>query len=333
MTKVITKKDLAAWLNHLLSEYVLIAPVETEGVLLFQPVSRIEEIVFNFDNTALSPKGWFFPITATLFTVERRDGRTSVIPAQVEEKAVFFGLHPCDAQGINILDKPFLSAPEDAFYRQRRSHAILVGLSCQKPCPECFCTSLGSAPNDPSKLDILLTEVGESYIVQIVTEKGRSLLDKASLQDRELGVPSPPPLVSVPVEGIVEAMRRVFDHPYWGRVADRCIHCNICAYVCPVCYCFDIRDFTDSGKTERVRTWESCQSPGFTRIAGGYDPRPTKGARMRQRFYHKLLYMPEQFGIMGCTGCGRCVRSCPVNIDIREIISDVQKLGAQGVRR
>ncbi|MBL7119452.1 MAG: 4Fe-4S binding protein, partial [Dehalococcoidia bacterium] len=28
-------------------------------------------------------------------------------------------------------------------------------------------------------------------------------------------------------------------------------------------------------------------------------------------------------------GCGRCVRACPVNIDIREIIQDVQKLGVK----
>ena len=82
-------------------------------------------------------------------------------------------------------------------------------------------------------------------------------------------------------------------------------------------------------KIERVRSWESCQSPGFTRIAGGYNPRSTKGSRLRQRFAHKLLYFPEQFGALGCVGCGRCVRACPVNIDIREIIQDVQQLGVK----
>ncbi|MHB8085663.1 MAG: 4Fe-4S dicluster domain-containing protein, partial [Dehalococcoidia bacterium] len=130
----------------------------------------------------------------------------------------------------------------------------------------------------------------------------------------------------VPVEGVSEMMRRNFDSPYWDRVADRCIHCNICSYVCPCCYCFDIRDYTGKDKIDRVRSWESCQSAGFTRIAGGHDPRPTKGARLRQRWYHKLLYYPTLFGDIKCTGCGRCVRSCPVNIDIREIITDVQKL-------
>jgi predicted aldo/keto reductase-like oxidoreductase len=49
---------------------------------------------------------------------------------------------------------------------------------------------------------------------------------------------------------------------------------------------------------------------------------------MRQRFSHKLLYFPEQFGPLHCVGCGRCVRACPVNIDIREIMQDVQRMGA-----
>jgi len=126
-------------------------------------------------------------------------------------------------------------------------------------------------------------------------------------------------------------MRQAFDSPYWSRLADRCVHCNLCAYVCPTCYCFDIRDYESKGKIERVRSWESCQSPGFTRQAGGYNPRASKEARLRQRFYHKLLYFPEDFGAIACVGCGRCVQVCPVNIDIREVISDIQKIGGRNV--
>jgi Fe-S oxidoreductase len=127
--------------------------------------------------------------------------------------------------------------------------------------------------------------------------------------------------------------KSTFDDVYWERLADRCIHCNLCAYVCPCCYCFDIRDYALKGRVERVRSWESCQAAGFARLAGGYDPRPSKGAKLRQRFYHKFLYYPTQFkGQVKCTGCGRCVRACPVNIDIREIVSDMQKIGAKVAR-
>lgn len=327
MTQIISRKDLLTWLGQLIKDHTLIAPTSTAELTLFQPITQVEEVVLDFDYTVLSPKGWFFPATETLFAVERKNGQTELIPADIEPETVIFGLHPCDAKGIALLDKTFLEAPADTIYQQHRDKTTLVGLSCRKTCPECFCTSLGGAPDDPSHLDILLTELEDGYIVQAVTGKGKALLAGASVKQSEMMPSPPPPVPEVPAEGLAEAMQRGFDDPYWSLLADRCIHCNLCAYVCPTCYCFDVRDCVDKGKVQRVRTWESCQSPGFTKIAGGYNPRSTKGARLRQRFYHKLLYFPKEFGSVSCVGCGRCVRICPVNIDIREVIAGIQKLG------
>ncbi len=329
MTQVISKKNLLSWLGRLVEEKVLIAPMNVEDVLLFQKIARAEDVVLDFDNTALSPKEWFFPPSEALFRVERKDGETELIPAGVDQEAVIFGLRPCDAKGIALMDKPYLDEPMDTLYKEKRDKTTLIGLACSRACAECFCTSMGSAPNDSSNLDILLTEIEDGYIIEAITEKGRALLPADLVEESEATPPPPPSVPSVPAEGLVEVVGRVFDAPYWSRLADRCLHCNICAYVCPTCYCFDIRDYVDKGKIERVRSWESCQSPGFTRIAGGYDPRPTKEARLRQRFYHKMLYFPQKYSEIACVGCGRCVRACPVNIDIREIISEIQKLGAK----
>lgn len=60
--------------------------------------------------------------------------------------------------------------------------------------------------------------------------------------------------------------------------------------------------------------------PNFTIHTTGHNPRGTKLMRVRQRFMHKLKYHQSKYdkGIM-CVGCGRCVTSCPVNIDIREV--------------
>ncbi len=109
-------------------------------------------------------------------------------------------------------------------------------------------------------------------------------------------------------------------------MSERCLSCRICAYVCPTCRCFDVRDESvpsDNGHDtyERIRCWDSCAGEAYRRIAGGHNPRAAKGDRLRNRFFCKFYYYPEQYGPTACTGCGRCVDSCPVNIDITEILS------------
>jgi ferredoxin len=329
MTKVLGKKEIESWLSKIAQERALIAPRRVGDLTLFQPVQSVDEIAFDYGNTDLSPKEFFFPRTETLFTAEHKDGDIELTPGVVEQETVIFGIRPCDARGIAMLDKPYLEDPADAMWAQHRDKTTMIGLACTEPAPQCFCSSMGSAPNDPSSVDVMLTRAGEDYVVEAVTEKGERLLQGAELKDADVSTSVPSSDAGIPAEGIVEAMQKAFEHIYWGRLADRCLHCNVCSYVCPTCYCFDIRDRTDQGKIERQRTWESCQSKGFTRIAGGHDPRAAKGPRLRQRFCHKLLYFPQQFGPVACVGCGRCVVSCPVNIDIREIMSDIQKLGVE----
>ncbi len=325
-----SEKSLTAWLNHLMLDRTVLAPVRgTNDLVYFQSIASSEAVSVGSQNAALSPKDWFFPRSEAIMSFVTKDGKTQVIPATMEKDAVIFGVRPCDARAISLIDRPFRAEPVDALYQERRNRTTLVGIACVTVCQECFCTSMGSGPFDAKALDIMLTPVDSGFAVEVVTDKGKRLLEKAIVQDRELTLPKPPEVKTVPSAGVTEAMRRIFNNVYWDRVADRCIHCNICSFVCPCCYCFDVRDYKGKDKIERVRSWESCESALFTRAAGGHNPRPSKGARMRQRFAHKLLYFPDIFGELKCTGCGRCVKNCPVNIDIREIIHDVQKLARE----
>lgn len=214
MMQVLAKDSLLVCLEQLSKERCLIAPMHVDSLTLFSAVSNVEDIVLDFDNTMLSPKEWFFPTTETLFTLERRDGTSELVSAAVGRESIIFGIRPCDALGLTILDKPFLADPTDATYRQHRNMTTLIGIACAKASPECFCTSMGTAPDDPSHMDIMLTRVNEGYAVKAVTERGKALLASASVRELEVALTALPSLAKVPADGVSQVMKRVFESPY-----------------------------------------------------------------------------------------------------------------------
>ena len=61
----------------------------------------------------------------------------------------------------------------------------------------------------------------------------------------------------------------------------------------------------------------------FTKMSAG-QPRLTQKERFRQRFMHKLVYYPENNGgLYSCVGCGRCVKKCPISMNIVKVMKTV----------
>jgi ferredoxin len=80
---------------------------------------------------------------------------------------------------------------------------------------------------------------------------------------------------------------------------------------------------------KRLRTWDTCMSFEFTLEGSGHNPRPTKAHRLRNRMGHKFAYYPELHeGLIACCGCGRCIKSCPVSLDIRAVVQAAQNHNA-----
>jgi sulfhydrogenase subunit beta (sulfur reductase) len=330
--KATIRKDLFAWLTQLMEEYTVIAPTVVEGNVLYKRVTSTDEIAFDFTRTDMSPKEHFFPNTQAILSITKGHGETSLAEPPLEREQVIFGMRPCDARGLKVLDALLLDhEPADAYYAERRGKTTLIGLACPEMWPGCFCTSLDGAPDEAGDVDVMLTEAGDSYLVQVVTKKGEKLSDGLALSEASQKRPqSRLSSESVPVPS-QEVWRQHFDDEVWARLADRCLSCRVCTYVCPTCRCFDVRDYvTQSGVEgsviQRLRAWDSCLSEGYRRIAGGHNPRPTKMQRLRNRFYCKFHYCPQDFGPVACVGCGRCIVACPVSIDIAEMLGDVARI-------
>ncbi len=177
------------------------------------------------------------------------------------------------------------------------------------------------------------------YGLKVLTEKGQELLGKADLPaeasdqegevfERALQEASEAgKSEEVDVPGMAKKLEGMFDSEYWEYTHQRCLGCGTCTYLCPTCHCFDIADevVTDAG--QRVRNWDSCMFDLFTLHASGHNPRPSQKQHLRQRIMHKFSYTVDRFSDAFCVGCGRCVTRCPVNIDVREILDELESYG------
>jgi len=130
----------------------------------------------------------------------------------------------------------------------------------------------------------------------------------------------------IPAREIKPILDVNFEHPFWNTIHQKCLACGTCTYLFPTCHCFDISDEQKGDDGIRLRNWDSCMFPLFTLETSGHNPRPTQKERWRQRAMHKFKYYVDNFNAIACVGCGRCVMYCPVNIDIRKIVTDISKL-------
>lgn len=342
---LISRENLHSWLTLLAKDSPLIAPVEEEkGVILFKPVSSSQDITFNYILSTVPPKEWFFPSTEELFSFSTANDHIELREPQLPKETVIFGLRPCDVKGITVLDPVFGGTYPDPYYLQRRKASTIIALSCTKVGRYCFCTSMGGNPVLAEGADVLLTEMGEAFAVKVLTPRGEEMVnryldyftpDKEGQGERvreELCKQLVGQFVCrLDTAGVKEFLDKHFELSYWEEIARRCLGCGICTYICPTCHCFDIFDQSWDGiRGTRSRCWDSCMFSQFTRMAGGHNPRPTQKERIRNRFLHKLKYHQDRYGLDGCVGCGRCVAKCPVNIDIRQIISDLKELANHG---
>jgi len=333
--KMVEKSKISKLIKDLSKEHEVFAPVKRKGLVSFKRVSEGDETCLGFQNTKKPPKEILFPQTQTLFTfkVDKNGVEIDESPT-TNRKMVLLGVRPCDARSFALVDRFFSSGEfKDPYYLRMRENAAIVGLACSHPSSTCFCMSVGGSPIGKEGADILLVDLGDSYMMETISEKGEKLIGKLPwLKDaqnidmektRKLRVEAEKAVQSkVPVEGLSKKLDGIFEDSLWERLREKCVNCAVCTYLCPTCYCFDILDEeADGGR--RVRIWDSCQFSFFTAQGSGHNPRPSGKEMMRQRVMHKFNYCVKNFGENFCVGCGRCVRECPANLDLREVIEKI----------
>ncbi len=321
---------------EVLAEHATIyAPVVEDGVVLLKSFSGGQP-AREYITPENSLKDVVFPQTETVFSFHGGAEDVSVSEAPSVQRRVVFGGRPCDAAALDQLGRVFLEGEfTDEAFRRMRDNTSIITVACNSSDGSCFCTAMGVSPADSRGSDLLLYPMDAGYAVHAVTDRGAEII--AAVDDllceleegegekarRTAETTEIPAADKLDMERIDESGGDLFDHPYWRDVSDRCHSCGVCAYVCPTCHCYAVFDAVRGNAGWRMRGWDSCQFEDFMLMAGGHNPRPTKMERVRQRFMHKLSYHPSNYDEYGCTGCGRCVRKCPVGLHMLAVISEI----------
>lgn len=345
--RFLPESRLEDWLALLAAQAKVLAPLDEGGSRVFRRWEPGQSPDLSAPAVA-SPKAAVFPQAEDVLRVAAV--KDPEHPAQVRheisvpepvEPRLIFGCRPCDAAGFLLLDAVLKDGPvRDPSYVSRRSVTRIVALACDAPFRGCFCHWVGGGPHADKGADVLLRRVLGGFLARAVTEAGGEMLQaevfaaatpaqEAEAQAHEaacLQALGPAPDLS----GVGRAFLASFaDLGLWEELAGACLSCGACTHLCPACSCFNLTDEQEGGRSRRIRTWDSCLYALYSLEASGHNPRPTKAHRMRNRVGHKFCYHALR-GNQGfsCTGCGRCVRHCPADVDIRVMITRLAALSA-----
>jgi len=132
-----------------------------------------------FDHVAgpHSLKNFLFPPRETIQRWRRQEGSwQQLADAEQPQPLAVIGPRACDLAALAIQDRVFLESDfVDPFYKTRREQLFVVAVNCRRAAATCFCHSMACGPAVTSGPDLLLTPVGERFVVEVGSEAGATV--------------------------------------------------------------------------------------------------------------------------------------------------------------
>ena len=332
--------------------YEVIAPFSGRGRdSTFDTVTKEnrDRIQIHLPNPYYPPKRFVLPPIERLMKVRRSNGQIQIEPACEAPKRAIFGLRSCDVAGLWHLDRFYLGRDfRDVYYEQRRKNLFLVNVVCTEPdrdiSDECFCMCADTGPAAREHFDLQLMDLGDAGFMAVAGTAGGEAL---------FADPIFRPATEAHVErrrDVLNDVRKRFKNTTswfpatvryvsqgsildktWEEIGNRCLECGGCTYVCPAFTCFTVSDRkVGPDEIERVRLWDACALGGFTRMAGGHNPRKAVHDRRNRRFFRKLAhYFIQRELSVACMGCGRCAAVCHGNIGMPSVVEMIRGATAE----
>lgn len=303
-----------------------------------------DQIQIHVPNPYYPPKRYLLPHIERLVKIQTSNGKIDIEPTYREPKRAIFGIRSCDVAGVNHLDRFYLGREFcDIYYEKRRKNLFLVNVVCtdvEKDInDECFCVCADTGPAARDHFDLQLMDLGDEFLAVAGTPAGEALFknpvfkkgSETHVEKRHAILEEVRKRFKVTTSWFSATVRYISRgdilEKTWEEIGNRCLECGGCTYVCPACTCFTVSDRrTGPNEVERVRMWDACALSGFTRMAGGFNPRKAVHDRRNRRFFRKLAhYFIQRELSMACVGCGRCAAVCHGDIGMPSVVEMIRR--------
>jgi len=111
-----------------------------------------------------------------LFTYDLSRGFSAKSPEEIKPM-IIIGVHPYDIVALLHMDEIFRETKSDPYYFKKREESMIIGVNIQNMSKWNFSAYMGSASIDYG-YDLMLTDLGNRYAVNIGSQKGEELLSK-----------------------------------------------------------------------------------------------------------------------------------------------------------
>ncbi|MFA7253701.1 MAG: 4Fe-4S dicluster domain-containing protein [Patescibacteria group bacterium] len=314
MKSIVTEFQLEHIFRYIEREYSIFGTKKEGGDIKFGILQNFHQIPIPTPKTTMPFKGIVWP------------NHFQYLPAKKEaRKLAFFGLTNCDVIALAKLYKEFSET------NLLPGKPLVISTEC-KPDGECFCTAFGH--NEVKSFDLHIQSNGKKYDIFSGSTRGQKILIDCGIKNDPKARPITPIEKNSEIINLNLLEQKIEDKAgskaFWQGIASNCFGCGACTAVCPLCYCTKQEIVNDEKSGCRhCLSWDSCFSKSFSEIQNHFDYRPENADRLYNWYHHKFVRAKQSSGQILCTGCGRCIKACPANLNQKKIIQTLANIAEE----
>jgi len=315
--------QINCFVSKLLNVYFVYAPVRHGDKVFAREVKTPKEVDWSGQLTENPWKEFFLPHRERLFNIS--GGKLAPIKNQ-EPLVACLGMNILDLKALMLFDLVYAN---DISYQDRRKNIVFIGFSPDWPNDykrlKVFSHNFEEDILEHINFDIFIAKIagakGKKETIKFYSgsSRGREILECCGISDFANIQFAGPISETGPDKRMLELSDKVgrsARHGLWNTLDEICLACGKCTIACPTCFCFDFQDKINPENSRRDRLQGNCFYNDFGKVAGGHRELDTVKKKIFFWYTHKFVRVPRDYEVPGCVGCGRCIRTCPVGIDI-----------------